>query len=598
MRVIGLICIFLCWSFNVRGMRPAVWLSYATGVAMAVPVIVLAVGPFVTGNISNHAVNGNAMSSTLTGVFGESASTWHQFGLIMVWLYVLGWSTYGPEAPATFAPEFIDTKNDTRKAIMSTGAFNVFLSALLPLAVVGTLGYSAIAGDLTGIVYMIDVLKAIVGDFFGGVLVVCLCAGLLLSMNTATMDGSRALFGMARDGLTVKQLSVLNSHHVPGRAMTLDMLMNVCLLMFFPSIFFVLAAGNLGYMLSHVLALSGVLLLRKDRPAWPRPIKLGPVWMYLAGAFAVFNLLLIIFGLMFLKLTGYAWNYAFTDPSAFTNRIILVGVLVLVAGVAGYVIGQRQVGRPFRWTDPSDESPTAEAYETAGMADPGNRRRLTRVAGGGLRPSARLGAFAHHPQQAQRPLADPLHRPPEQPRPQPRGVRSQHQQCGLALAGHLEQRLHRPRAAHAQVLHLEAERGRLLHQRPDRSAVGLLLQIGSPRGQRLRPEGHLHGVDDDQLDAALHRRLDRDPGRVGIERHRQRGQHHRPVTRAAVGAEPAAAGRCGAGEAAGSLGRQLPAAGERADRALVPAVDERLDVEEPGQQHHAEPGEDRRITAR
>jgi hypothetical protein len=68
----------LCWSFNVRGMRPAVWLSYATGVAMAVPVIVLAVGPFVTGNISNHAVNGNAMSSTLTGVFGESASTWHQ----------------------------------------------------------------------------------------------------------------------------------------------------------------------------------------------------------------------------------------------------------------------------------------------------------------------------------------------------------------------------------------------------------------------------------------------------------------------------------------------------------------------------------------
>jgi amino acid transporter len=351
-------------------MRPAVWLSYATGVAMAVPVIVLAVGPFVTGNISNHAVNGNAMSSTLTGVFGESASTWHQFGLIMVWLYVLGWSTYGPEAPATFAPEFIDTKNDTRKAIISTGAFNVFLSALLPLAVVGTLGYSAIAGDLTGIVYMIDVLKAIVGDFFGGVLVVCLCAGLLLSMNTATMDGSRALFGMARDGLTVKQLSVLNSHHVPGRAMTLDMVMNVCLLMFFPSIFFVLAAGNLGYILSHVLALSGVLLLRKDRPAWPRPIKLGPIWMVLAGAFAVYNLLLIIFGLAFLKLTGYAWNYAFTDPSAFTNRIILVGVLVLVAGVAGYVIGQRQVGRPFRWTDPSDESPTAEAYQTAGMAIP------------------------------------------------------------------------------------------------------------------------------------------------------------------------------------------------------------------------------------
>jgi amino acid transporter len=369
-RVIGLICIFICWGFNIRGMRPAVWLSYVTGACMAVPVLVLAVGPFLTGDISNHAINGNAMASTLTNTFGEADSTWHQFGLIMVWLYVLGWSTYGPEAPATFAPEFVDTKNDTRKAIMSTGAFNVFLSALLPLAVVGTLGYSAIAGDLTGIVYMIDVFKAIVGDFVAGVLVVCLCGGLLLSMNTATMDGSRALFGMARDGLTIKQLSVLNSHHVPGRCMTLDMVLNVCLLMFFPSIFFVLAAGNLGYILSHVLALSGVLLLRKDRPAWPRPIRLGPIWMVMAGTFAVFNLLLIIFGVINLKLTGYAWNYAFTDPSAFTNRIILVGVLVLVAGVAGYVIGQRQVGRPFRWTDPSDEEPTAEAYLTAGMAVP------------------------------------------------------------------------------------------------------------------------------------------------------------------------------------------------------------------------------------
>ncbi len=35
----------------------------------------------------------------------------------MVWLYILGWSTYGPEAAATFAPEYMDTKNDTRKAI-------------------------------------------------------------------------------------------------------------------------------------------------------------------------------------------------------------------------------------------------------------------------------------------------------------------------------------------------------------------------------------------------------------------------------------------------------------------------------------------------
>ncbi len=137
-------------------------------------------------------------------------------------------------------------------------------------------------------------------------------------------------------------------------------MLNLFLLFAFPSIFFVLAAGNLGYIFAHVLALSGFLLLRRDRPTWPRPLKHGPVWVVLAAVFAVFNLLLIIFGLIFLKYTGYAWNNDFSDPSGFVNRIILVGVLAIVAGVVGYVIAQYQHGKRFKWTDPSDEQPSEE----------------------------------------------------------------------------------------------------------------------------------------------------------------------------------------------------------------------------------------------
>ena len=85
-------------------------------------------------------------------------------------------------------------------------------------------------------------------------------------MNTATMDGSRALYALSEEGMTIKQLGVLNKHHVPARAMTLDVVLNIALILVFPGIFFILAAGNLGYMLSHVLALSGVLLLAA-RPA-------------------------------------------------------------------------------------------------------------------------------------------------------------------------------------------------------------------------------------------------------------------------------------------------------------------------------------------
>jgi amino acid transporter len=313
------------------------------------------------------------LSETVSTTYGDSASTWNEFGLIMVWLYVIGWSTYGPEAPATFAPEFVDTKNDTRKAIASTGGLNVFLAALLPLAIVGTLGFDAVFSDLTGIVYLTDALDTIVGSSLGAVMVLFLCAGLLLAMNTATMDGSRALYALSREGMTVKQLGVLNSHHVPARAMTLDLVLNIFLLFAFPTIFFVLAAGNLGYMLSHVLALTGFLLLRKDRPDWPRPLRHGPIWLVLAAVFALFNLLCIVFGVLFLKYTGYAWNVEFTNPTHYVSWIIIVGVLALVAGVAGYIIAQKQHGKPFRWTDPSDEQPSEEVIEmmrqeTAGVS--------------------------------------------------------------------------------------------------------------------------------------------------------------------------------------------------------------------------------------
>ena len=47
-------------------------------------------------------------------------------------------------------------------------------------------------------------------------MIFCVVAGLILSMNTATMDGSRALYGISRDGMTIREFGVLNRHRVPG----------------------------------------------------------------------------------------------------------------------------------------------------------------------------------------------------------------------------------------------------------------------------------------------------------------------------------------------------------------------------------------------
>jgi amino acid transporter len=139
----------------------------------------------------------------------------------------------------------------------------------------------------------------------GDVMVALLIASLLLSMNTATADGSRALYGIARDGMTVRELFHLNRFRVPARAMTVDMVVNLALVFFVGNILAILVAGNLGYISSHFFALTGFLLLRKDRPRWPRPIRLPAIWIPIAAALAAANAFLIIIGASNPSLTGY-----------------------------------------------------------------------------------------------------------------------------------------------------------------------------------------------------------------------------------------------------------------------------------------------------
>ena len=96
--------------------------------------------------------------------------------------------------------------------------------------------------------------------------------------------------------MTIKQLGVLNRNSVPARAMTLDAIMNIFLLTYFASAIEILAAGNLGYILAHVFALTGFLLLRRDRPNWPRPIRLSAIWVPIAGLLAIANSVFIVVG--------------------------------------------------------------------------------------------------------------------------------------------------------------------------------------------------------------------------------------------------------------------------------------------------------------
>lgn len=298
--------IIAVWIVNIFGIRPAVWLAYVTGAMLMIPLAVFIVLPYFTGDWE---------SSNMTWTLDDPGQAWGGWKLALVWLFVMAWSAYGVETCATFAPEYKDTANDTNLALRSSALFSLAVYALLPLGIGGVLSQEAIGED--PVAFYVPAFQAIIG---GGsdVMVVLLIASLVLSMNTATADGSRALYGIARDDMTIKELYHLNRFHVPARAMTVDMIVNLGLVFFVGNTLAILYTGNVGYVLAHFFALTAFALLRRDRPGWPRPIRVPSLFVPIAVVLAVANAVFIYVGV--------------TDPGltyAAETKHVLIGLGVL-----------------------------------------------------------------------------------------------------------------------------------------------------------------------------------------------------------------------------------------------------------------------------
>ena len=318
-QLIAIFVILCVWMFNVLGVRPSLWVGYTTGVLLMVPLFIFIVMPYITGDWS---------SSNLEYVHnaGDPSLGFSDLSVALMWLFIMCWSAYGIEVAASFAPEYHDTKRDTAKALRSVAAFSLFVYIFLPLGLGGVVGSTGDYGS-----FYVGALKEIAGDVVGGFAVVCLIASLILAMNTATADGGRALYGIARDDMTIKWLYHLNRFHVPARGMSVDMVVNIGLLLLLgANNFVILYISNIGYVFCHVLALTGFLLLRRDRPGWPRPIKMSGIWLPIAGLLALFNLILVLEGIFDQDLAAYLGFYEFTGLP------LLLGLGVLVASVLLY----------------------------------------------------------------------------------------------------------------------------------------------------------------------------------------------------------------------------------------------------------------------
>ena len=310
---IGLI--LAVWAFNIFGTRIAVAFNYLSGALLMVPLFCFTFLPF---------LNGDFHSSNLTYKLNDSGLAWGGWQLALVWIWIMIWST-APEASATFAPEYKDTVNDTRKALLSSALFILMVNTLVPIALTGGVGPKTVeAFDYVG------ALNKLVGSGATDFFVVVICTSFILSMNTATADGSRALYGISRSGLTIRELGRLNRFNVPGNAMSLDMCINILFVLFVGNLFGILVASNIGYVLANAFAIGAYVLLRRDRPNWPRPIKLPSYWTPIAVVLCALFFLFSVVGIGWFQIAGGGAVYGGTKEKIIGFCVLAVSLLLFL----------------------------------------------------------------------------------------------------------------------------------------------------------------------------------------------------------------------------------------------------------------------------
>jgi hypothetical protein len=223
-QLLAIIAIVAAWLTNILGIRVAAAVNRVISVSFVIFVVLVLIVPVFAGG------------------WHLSKLSWHVGAhpviTMLVWMYAAAWTVYGTEICATFAPEYRNPQRDTFRAMKYSALFVFTCYVITPLSATGVLGETVIGNN--PITYTVLLQKAL-GTGITDVVMIVIVAELLLSMIAASADGGRVIFGIARQGLTLREFDKLNRFGEPGRALTMDMLCTV-------------------------FAVSGFLLLRKGSP--------------------------------------------------------------------------------------------------------------------------------------------------------------------------------------------------------------------------------------------------------------------------------------------------------------------------------------------
>src|SRR5579875_2050433 len=239
---IGIGLVVFVWLSNVLGVKIAVSVNNAINFALMACFALLIVVPLVRGQLH------------LAHMTWHVAGQWGGWRVAIVWFYLAAYTVYGNEIVATFAPEFKQPRRDIPRAIIVSALILLAVYVLVPITATATIGQAKVAANPIG--YAVLAFHRGLGGGSDAIVAVVVLS-LVANMISATADGGRALYGIARADMTIKQLDHVSKNGQPIRQMTLDLVVNVLIILLVGQALSILYASNLGYMVATFFAVSG-----------------------------------------------------------------------------------------------------------------------------------------------------------------------------------------------------------------------------------------------------------------------------------------------------------------------------------------------------
>jgi amino acid transporter len=333
----GVVIFGVLFVVNWFGLKDGATLGYILAGISLVPLIVLGVAPFATGNVD---------MANITGSWWPSDWAWDLHHILMLFgiFAIAQWSACAWETAAIYGPEYKKPSKDVPKALLACGIICFILFVLLQTAVIGVLGVEGVQAEAVS--PLIPVAQAVFGQAGSVITIFLLIAAMILIIQTAYLGSSRAMHSMSTEGNLPKVFGRTNRNGTPFVAMLVIGAFNLVLISM-GNAAAILAASAIGYTCANGISLFAYVKARKH-PAFAnleRPFKAPKGWKYVAMTFGLFNIPLCVVGVVYLNAQEIGWTSTW------------VGFLILSLYIPIWLYSQHESRRTkAKGGSPGDES--------------------------------------------------------------------------------------------------------------------------------------------------------------------------------------------------------------------------------------------------